>query len=75
MILRSKIMKNTSVSREYFAAAGGKRLSTQPRIPNKILRGEAADTLINSCHILKAVGKLIANMRVDFWLILSAHFR
>ena len=31
MILRSKIMKNTSVSKEYFAAAGGKRLFTQPQ--------------------------------------------
>jgi hypothetical protein len=30
MILRSKIMKNTSVSKEYSAAAGGKNLFTQP---------------------------------------------
>ena len=42
MILRSKIMKNTSVSKEYFDAAGGKNLFTlrqiksfvaKPRIP------------------------------------------
>jgi hypothetical protein len=32
MILRSKIMKNTSVSEEYSAAAGGKNLFTQPQI-------------------------------------------
>jgi hypothetical protein len=31
MILRSKIMKNTSVSKENSAAAGGKNLFTQPR--------------------------------------------
>jgi len=31
MILRSKIMKNTSVSKENSAAAGGKRLLTQPQ--------------------------------------------
>jgi hypothetical protein len=51
-------MKNTSVSKENSAAAGGKNLFTQPlskhnsarsgvknaRTPNKILRGEAADT-------------------------------
>jgi hypothetical protein len=30
MILRSKIMKNTSVSKEYSAAVGGKNLFTQP---------------------------------------------
>jgi hypothetical protein len=30
MILRSKIMKNTSVSKEYSAAAGGKNLFSQP---------------------------------------------
>jgi hypothetical protein len=37
----------TCLSEEYSAAAGGKNLSTQPqnaRIPNKMLRGEAADT-------------------------------
>ena len=33
MILRSKIMKNTSVSKEYFAAEGGKNLFTQPLLP------------------------------------------
>ena len=32
MILRSKIMKNTSVSKEYSAAVGGKNLFTQPQI-------------------------------------------
>ena len=43
MILRSKIMKNTSVLKENSAAEGGKRLSTQPRTfiwrgaPNKSL--------------------------------------
>jgi hypothetical protein len=40
MILRSKIMKNTSVSKEYSAAAGGKNHFTQPRrfAPNYVLR-------------------------------------
>jgi hypothetical protein len=32
MILLRKIMKNTSVLKEYPAAEGGKRLFTQPRI-------------------------------------------
>ena len=32
MILRRKIMKNTSVSKENSAAEGGKRLFTQPPI-------------------------------------------
>jgi hypothetical protein len=40
MILRSKIMKNTSVSKEYSAAAGGKNLFTQPQ--NNILAPQAA---------------------------------
>jgi hypothetical protein len=31
MILRSKIMKNTSVSKKYSAAEGGKNLFTQPQ--------------------------------------------
>jgi hypothetical protein len=31
MILLRKIMKNTSVSKEYSAAEGGKNLFTQPR--------------------------------------------
>jgi hypothetical protein len=31
MILRSKIMKNTSVSKEYSASEGGKNLFTQPQ--------------------------------------------
>ncbi|MEY4134998.1 MAG: hypothetical protein RL386_1348, partial [Bacteroidota bacterium] len=31
IILRSKIMKNTSVSKEYSAAEGGKGLFTQPQ--------------------------------------------
>ncbi|MEY4134911.1 MAG: hypothetical protein RL386_1261, partial [Bacteroidota bacterium] len=31
MILLRKIMKNTSVSKEYSAAAGGKNLFTQPQ--------------------------------------------
>jgi hypothetical protein len=40
MILRSKIMENTSVSKEYSAAAGGKNLFTQPRCeaPNYVSR-------------------------------------
>ncbi len=37
MILRSKIMKNTSVSKEYSAAEGGKNLFTEPRVYVKIL--------------------------------------
>jgi hypothetical protein len=32
MILLRKIMKNTSLSKEYSAAEGGKRLFTQPKI-------------------------------------------
>ena len=31
MILRSKIMKNTSVSKEYFAAAGGEYFLHNPK--------------------------------------------
>ena len=38
MILRSKIMKNTSVSKEYSAAEGGKNLFVQPQT-NIISRG------------------------------------
>ena len=41
LILRSKIRKKMSPSKEYFAAAGGENLFTQPQI----LRGEAAGTL------------------------------
>jgi hypothetical protein len=36
MILRSKIMKNTSVSKEYSAAVGGKRFFTQPTLAKQI---------------------------------------
>jgi hypothetical protein len=35
MILLRKIMKNTSVSKEYSAAEGDKNLFTQPHIKNK----------------------------------------
>ena len=38
LILRSKIRKKKSPSKEYFAAAGGKNLFTQPQI---IIRREA----------------------------------
>jgi hypothetical protein len=49
MILLRKIMKNTSVSNFNLARSAEKILFTQPHIfyttsPNKILRGEAADT-------------------------------
>ena len=39
MILLRKIMKNTSVSKENSAAAGGINLFTQPRRPNIISWG------------------------------------
>jgi hypothetical protein len=41
LILLRKIRKKMSPSKEYFVAAGGENLFTQP---HKILRGEAADT-------------------------------
>jgi hypothetical protein len=46
MILRSKIMKNTSVSKENFAAAGGKILFTQPP-PKKSLAAKPQIPLEN----------------------------
>jgi len=39
MILLRKIMKNTSVSKEYSAAEGGKNLFTQPLSKYNLARG------------------------------------
>jgi len=44
LILRSKINESSAVSNDYLARSAEKRLFAQP-LPNKIPRGEAADTL------------------------------
>ena len=47
MILRSKIMKNTSVSKEYFAAEGGENLFTQPPDQIKSFAAKPRIPLVN----------------------------
>ena len=51
LILRSKIRKNMSPSKEFFAAAGGEKLFTQPQI---LFPGEAADTRLCSNNSVTA---------------------
>jgi hypothetical protein len=56
MILRRKIMKNTSVSKEYSAAEGGKNLFARP-LPKYYLARSARITIYATAYLEKATRK------------------